>query len=172
MKGEYQGACFPFWGKGLLGPLVLTFDRRGRLYVGSITEPAWMGQPDRGALYRIEFSGRVPFEMHSVHARPWGFEVVFTRPVDPLTAGAPASYRLQHYQYSYGPQYGSAELDRTAVAVRSARVKRDGRSVELRTEPLTKGRVYRIRARGVRSRAGEALIHSEAAYTMNEVPDE
>src|SRR5262249_23067264 len=35
VNGEYQGACFPFWGKGLLGPLTLAFDPRGRLYVGS-----------------------------------------------------------------------------------------------------------------------------------------
>ena len=38
VTGAYQGACFPFWGKGLLGPLTLAFDnRKGQLYVGSIT---------------------------------------------------------------------------------------------------------------------------------------
>jgi mono/diheme cytochrome c family protein/glucose/arabinose dehydrogenase len=50
VNGEYQGACFPFWGTGLLGPVSLTFDSRGRLWVGGITEPGWMAQPDRGAL--------------------------------------------------------------------------------------------------------------------------
>ena len=39
VNGVYQGVCFPFWGRGLMGPLTLCFDRRGRMYVGSITEP-------------------------------------------------------------------------------------------------------------------------------------
>src|SRR5205814_3008216 len=42
VNGEVQGSCFPFWGKGLMGPVVLTFDPKGRLWVGSITEPGWM----------------------------------------------------------------------------------------------------------------------------------
>ena len=58
VNGVYQGACFPFWGKGLLGPVTLAFDPRGKLYVGGITEPGWMAQPDRGALFRIDFTGR------------------------------------------------------------------------------------------------------------------
>ena len=57
VNGVYQGACFPFWGKGLLGPLCLAFDPRGHLYVGGITEPGWMAQPDRGALSEmVEFA--------------------------------------------------------------------------------------------------------------------
>src|SRR6266478_9002428 len=63
INGEYQGACFPFWGKGLLGPVSLAFDPRGRLFVGGITEPGWMAQPDRGALFRVDFTGQTPFEM-------------------------------------------------------------------------------------------------------------
>ena len=56
--------------------------RRGQLYVGGITEPGWMAQPDRGALFRIDFTGEVPFEMQSIHVRPRGFRIVFTAPVD------------------------------------------------------------------------------------------
>ncbi|MFO0822641.1 MAG: hypothetical protein U0792_05890 [Gemmataceae bacterium] len=44
VNGVYQGACFPFWGKGLLGPVTLAFDPRGKLYVGGITEPGWMAR--------------------------------------------------------------------------------------------------------------------------------
>ena len=172
VKGEYQGACFPFRGRGLLGPLALTFDRRGRLLVGGITEPAWMGQPDRGALYRLEYVGPPPFEIHSVHARPRGFELVFTRPVDRETAENPSSYRLHHYRYQYGPEYGSPELDRTDVPVTRAACGADRRRVELTTPGLVRGRVYRLRAGGVRSASGEPLVHSEAAYTLNEIPEE
>src|SRR5205823_14830481 len=90
VNGEYQGACFPSWGKGLLGPLTLAFDPKGRLYVGGITEPGWMAQPDRGALFRIDYTGEVPFEMKSIRALPHGFRILFTRPADPATARNPA----------------------------------------------------------------------------------
>jgi mono/diheme cytochrome c family protein len=170
VNGVYQGACFPFWGKGLLGPLCLAFDPRGKLYVGSITEPGWMAQPDRGALFRIDYTGRMPFEMRTIRARPNGFRIEFTAPVDPVTAGNAASYRLEHYRYEYTGAYGSPELDRTTVKLESVHVSRDGMSVELTTGPLVKDRVYLLTAGGVRSAKKEALVNSAGAYTLNEVP--
>jgi hypothetical protein len=172
VNGQYQGACFPFWGKGLLGPVSLAFDpARGPLYVGSITEPGWMAQPDRGALFRIDYTGQVPFEMQAVHVRPRGFRIVFTRPVDGATAGRPASYRLEHYRYETTGAYGSPELDRTAMTVEHAEVSADGRSVELTTSPLVRDRVYMIEVNGVRDTQGTAAVNPIAAYTLNEVPE-
>src|SRR5258706_6416082 len=101
VNGVYQGACFLFWGKGLLGPLVLAFDPAGRLYVGGITMPGWMGQPDRGALFRIEFTGETPFEMESIHVLPRGFRVRFTAPVSAESARNPSDWRIEHYRYEY-----------------------------------------------------------------------
>ena len=49
-------------------------------------------------------------------------------------------------------------------------VSADGRSADLFTAPLVKDRVYLIQARGVRSGAGEALVHPTGAYTLNEIP--
>jgi glucose/arabinose dehydrogenase len=170
VNGQYQGACFPFWGPGLLGPLTLAFDPRGRLWVGSITEPGWMAQPDRGALFRIDFTGRVPFEMKSIRVLPHGFRVVFTQPVSPRTARDPASYQIDHHRYEYTGAYGSPELDRARLAVERVELAPDGCSADLVTAPLVKDRVYMIQARGVRSAKGEELVHPTGAYTLNEVP--
>jgi mono/diheme cytochrome c family protein len=170
VNGEYQGACFPFWGRGLLGPLTVAFDPRGRLWVGGITEPGWMAQPDRGALFRIDFTGPEPFEMQTIRVLPRGFRIVFTRPVSALTARDPASYKVEHYRYEYTGAYGSPELDRTAAAVERVELAADGRSVDLITAPLVKDRVYWIEARGVRSAGGEPLVHPAGAYTLNEIP--
>jgi hypothetical protein len=172
VNGVYQGACFPFWGKGLLGPVSLAFDSRGHLYVGGITEPGWMAQPDRGALFRIDFTGQTPFEMRSIRVRPRGFRVVFTAPVDRTAAGDPSSYRLEQFRYEYTGAYGSPELDRATVRVERAEVSADGRSVELTTAPLVADRVYLIEAAGVRSAAGERLVHPTGAYTLNAIPAE
>lgn len=169
INGVYQGACFPFYGRGLLGPLALTFDPKGRLWVGSITEPGWMAQPDRGALYRLDYVGPTPFEIQSIHVQPQGFRLVFTKPVQPSTLTAHLSIKVEHYRYEYTSAYGSPELDRTRVSIEKATLSLDGRSVEV-TVPLVKDRVYRINASGLRSTDGETLVHPEGAYTLNEIP--
>jgi hypothetical protein len=170
VNGEYQGACFPFWGQGLLGPLSLAFSPRGPLYVGGITEPGWMAQPDRGAVFRIDYTGQVPFEMHSIRVLPQGFCIHFTSPVSLATARDPASYHIEHYRYEYTGAYGSPELDRTNVAIERVEVAADGKNAELFLAPLVKDRVYLIQARGVRSAKGETLANPAGAYTLNEIP--
>ncbi len=170
VNGQAQGSCFPFWGKGLLGPVVLTFDPKGRLWVGSITEPGWMAQPDRGAVHRIQFTGEAPFEMRDFNVLPQGFRVNFTTPADPRTAADPSAYAVEHYRYEYTGAYGSPELDRTRVPVESVRVTAEGRSAELALPPLVKDRVYLITARGVKSAKGEPLVHPTGAYTLQEIP--
>jgi hypothetical protein len=170
VNGEYQGACFPFWGEGLLGPLVLTFDPKGRLFVGSITEPTWMRQPDRGALFRIDYTGEVPFEIQSIHVLPRGFRLVFTRPVRPETAQTQSAYNIEHYHYEYTGAYGSPELDRTSLPIERIAWQSGGRAVDLVTAPLVKDRVYAITANGIRSEQGESLVHPTGVYTLNEVP--
>jgi hypothetical protein len=170
VNGEYQGACFPFWGQGLLGPLTLSFSPHGPLYVGSITEPGWMAQPDRGAVFRIDYTGQIPFEMHSIRVRPQGFRINFTSPISQATAHDPAAYHIEHYRYEYTGAYGSPELDRTNVPIERVEVAADGKSAELFTAPLVKDRVYLIQARGVRSATGSVLVHPAGAYTLNELP--
>lgn len=170
INGEYQGACFPFWGRGLLGPLNLAFDPRGRLFVGSITEPGWMAQPDRGALYRIDHTGEVPFEIKTLRIRPDGFRIEFTRPATPASARDPKSYRVESWRYEYTGAYGSPEYDRAASPIERIEVADDGRSANLIMKPPVKDRVYLIRAGGVRSPAGEGLVHDSGAYTVNEAP--
>ena len=170
VNGVYQGSCFPFWGQGLLGPLTLAFDPKGRLFVGSIHEPAWMAQPDRGALFRLDFTGQTPFEMQSIKILPRGFRILFTQPVDAKTANALASYKIESFRYEYTGAYGSPELDRTTTKIESIKVAPDGLSADLLTTSLKTDRVYMIDARGVRSQKSEALVHPTGAYTLNEIP--
>lgn len=171
VNGVYQGACFPFWGKGLLGPVTLAFDPRGPLYVGGITEPGWMAQPDRGAVFRIDYTGELPFEMRSIHVRPRGFQVVFTRPIERNSGQDNASYRVERYRYEYTGAYGSPELDPTILDLDAVTVAADGLSAALKLKaPFLADHVYRITAAGVRSGRGESLVFPTGAYTLNEIP--
>ncbi len=170
VNGVYQGACYPFWGKGMLGPLVLAFDLKGRLFVGGITEGSCGAHPDRGGLFRIDFTGQTPFEIESIHARPRGFRLTFTKSVDPRTARDAASYLVEHYRYAYSGEYGSPELDRTRVQPVRIELAKDGRTIDLELPRLIQDRIYMIHPEGVRSSHGEPLVHPVGAYTLNEIP--
>ncbi len=170
VNGVYQGACFPFWGSGLLGPLVMAFDSLGHLYVGSLTMPNWMGQPDRGAVYRIQRVGDLPLELCSIHVAPAGFRVVFTQPVDPASVNNPSDWKLEQYRYEYTGAYGSPELDRRRVDIRRINLEPDGQVADLLTEPLKRGWIYSIRASKLRSPSGQDAANNVGVYTMNEIP--
>ena len=172
VNGVYQGACFPFWGTGLLGPLVLDFDLNGRLFVGAITQPGWMAQPDRGALFRIEYTGATPFEIESIRVRPSGFRLVLTKTVRPDSAINPTAYSIEHYRYEFSGAYGSPELDRTPLAIKNIAVGDTATVIEITSAPLVTNRVYSISAAGIRSAAGEPLVHPIGVYTLNTVPAE
>jgi hypothetical protein len=130
-----------------------------------------MAQPDRGALFRIDCTGEVPFEMQSMHAPPQGFRIVFTKPVNKDTIDGPKTFRLESYRYEYTGAYGSPELDRATVKIEKVTVSADGKTVGLATAPLVKDRVYYLTLGGLLSSAsGEKPVHSVAAYTLNEIP--
>lgn len=170
VDGRYQGACFPFregFGSGCL-PVLMT--EKGRLFVGG-TNRGWGSRgPKPFALERLDWSGKVPFEIHEMHARPDGFALTFTHPVDPATASDPKSYRLLTYTYIYQSSYGSPEVDETRPTIDRAEVSDDGRQVVLRVSKLQEGHVHELHLDGVRSAEALPLLHKEAYYTMNAIP--
>ncbi len=170
VNGHYQGVCFPFlegFGSGTL-PVLITRD--GVMFVGG-TNRGWGSRGSKPySLERVTWTGKVPFEVHEIHARPDGFELTFTKAVDPKTAGNPESYDLQTYTYIFQASYGSPEVDHTTPKIRSAHVAADGRSVRLVIDGLKRGHVHEFHLDGIRSASGQPLWHSEAYYTLNEIP--
>ena len=170
VNGYYQWACFPFRRGFASGNLALRFDDRGALFVGG-TNRGW-GSRGREpfALERLQWTGRTPLEIRTMSARPDGFELSFTEPVDPRTAGDVRSYRLQTYTYIYQASYGSPEVDHTEPKITRATASADGRSVRLTVDRLVEGHVHELHADGVRSASGLPLLHAEAYYTLNFIP--
>jgi hypothetical protein len=103
-------------------------------------------------------------------ARPGGFELEFTQPVDPVSAGSAASYRMSSFTYLHHEKYGSPEVDARPVAIVRATVSEDRRRVRLVAEGLRPGYVHELHLEGVRNALGEALLHDEAYYTLNAIP--
>ncbi|MBI4613325.1 MAG: hypothetical protein HY720_06910 [Planctomycetes bacterium] len=169
--GEYQGACFPFRSGFDCGVNRLVFGPDGSLFVG-MTDRGWGSVGGRRwGLQRLVYTGDVPFEVLSMRATPDGFELRFTHPVDRAAAGNPASYKMASFRYNRWETYGSPEVDRKQHRIAAARVSEDGLSVRLVVEGLRPFHVHELRFPGVRDAAGGPLLHAEAYYTLNRVPE-
>jgi hypothetical protein len=170
IDGVWQGACYPFREGLSTGILNVHFTPGGHLLTGG-TNRGW---PVRGtdpfALERIEWTGVVPFEIQRITINTDGFDVRFTRPLDPVTASDPASYVLGTFTHEYHAGYGGPEVDRTVPKVESVSLSADGLTATLALDELRIGHVHEFDLRALRSREGETLVHRDAYYTVNRVP--
>jgi glucose/arabinose dehydrogenase len=169
-SGRYQGACFPFRQGFGSGNVPVRFGKDGSLFVGG-TSRGWGSRgPKPFAIERLIWTGKVPFEIHEMRAKPDGFELTFTQPVDPATAGAVESYRMNTFTYIYQASYGSPEVDQTTPKITKVEVARDRKSVRLWVDGLQEGHIHDLTAAGVRSHDGQPLLHAKAYYTLNSIP--
>ena len=122
------------------------------------------------ALERLRWTGKMPFEMKTIEAKPDGFLVTFTKPADPKTAADPDSWSLSSYTYKYQKAYGSPEMDPKPVQITKVTLARDHLSVHLACTDLRRGYVHELHADGVRAAEGEPLLHADGYYTLNRVP--
>jgi hypothetical protein len=170
VNGRYQGACFPFRSNFGSGNVPVRFGQDGSLFVGG-TNRGWGSRGTKPfAIERVVWTGKVPFEIREMHAKPDGFELTFTEPVDPATAAKPESYVLKTYTYIYQAAYGSPEVDQTTPKILRIDVGPDGKSVQLHVDRLEEGHVHDLTAAGVRSAEGRPLLHPNAYYTLNYIP--
>lgn len=170
VQGHYQGACIPFksgFGSGNLGMLMTD---AGSLFVGG-TDRGWGARGGKPfALERLDWTGKVPFEVHEVRAKADGFEFTFTEPIDVATASDPKSYAVQTYTYIYQGDYGSPEVDQTKPTIDSIDVSADGKTVRLHINKLVEGHVHEMQLKGLKNAAGQHLLHSQVYYTLNYLP--
>jgi glucose/arabinose dehydrogenase len=171
VNGCYQGACFPFRAGFSCGIVPVRFAPDGSLFVGG-TNRGWGSRGNKPfSLERVVWTGKVPFEIHEMRARPDGFELTFTQPLDPKTAGDVKSYQVKTFTYIYQSSYGSPEVDQTTPAIERVVLGSDGKSVRLYLSRLEEGHIHELHAAGVRSAAGLPLLHKEAYYTLNVIPN-
>ena len=171
VSGHYQGACFPFLKGFASGSLALEMTDNGKMFVGG-TNRGWGSRGRRPfAVERVDWTGKVPFEILEMQARPDGFELTFTEPVDSATVENIESYELSTYTYIYQSSYGSPEVDHTTPTLTKAVAGADGQSVRLYVDALQEGHVHELHCDGVRSANGLPLLHAQAYYTLNYIPE-
>jgi len=170
INGKYQGACFPFRSGFESGVNRLCFGPDGSLYVG-MTNRGWGSLGGRSdGLQRLVYTGVVPFEIRTMELTTSGFDLTFTKPLDRDSAARVAAYSLSSFTYLYSSHYGSEEVDRRAEKVQAVAVAADGKRVSLTVDGFRPGRVYELHLQDVRSADGEAVLHPEGYYTLNEIP--
>jgi hypothetical protein len=171
IDGHYQGACIPFLEGFGSGTLAVEFADDGSLFVGG-TNRGWGSRGTKPfALERVRWNGKVPFEILTMSAKPDGFELTFTEPVDPETATDITNYTLPTYTYIFQSSYGSPEVDHVDSLVKRATVSEDGKTVRLYVDKLHRGHVHELHLDGLKSQKGLPLLHPVAYYTLNYIPE-
>lgn len=172
VNGVWQGACYPFREGLATGLLACQFTPQGDLIVGG-TNRGWpVRGPREFALQRLDWTGKVPFEIKEINARPNGFLVTFTEPVDRAIASNPDSYSVTTYTHIYQQGYGSPEVDHTNPTIVKSDVSDDGMQAWLQVDGLVQGHVHEFDLQPIRSLEGKKLVHTNAYYTLNEIPND
>ncbi len=170
VNGVWQGACYPFREGLSTGILNVQFTPMGRLLCGG-TNRGW---PVRGikpfALERLDWTGRMPFEIKRINITPDGFKFTFTKPVDEKTGNNAKAYKVTTFTHKYHGGYGGPEVDRTEPVVKSAKLATDGLSATIALSELKLGHVHEFNLDGLLDRDKGELLHRHAYYTVNEVP--
>ncbi len=170
VNGVYQGASYPFrqgFATGLIGGALT---ERGQIFVGGSKRGWPVRAPAERALQRLDWTGKVPFEVHSMRVKPDGFELRFTVPVDIATARDPRSYTLETFTHHFYRAYGGPEIEQADQRIISATPSADGLSVRLVVDALVLGHIHELHLPGVRDRTGQPLLHDVAYYTLNQIP--
>jgi hypothetical protein len=170
VNGIKQGVVFPFrlgFASGLIGGRM---DGEGRIFTGG-SDRGWGARGGKPYCFeKCEWTGKTPFEVHEMRAKADGFELTFTQPIDPKTAGDLKSYSMREFTYAYREAYGGDEIDEILPSITAAELGADGQSVRLKISPLTQGHIHELHFEGVRNTAGHPLLHTVGYYTLNEIP--
>lgn len=172
INGEYQGVVFPFRQGFESGVLRMSWGSDHSMFVG-MTSRGWNSTgPELYGVQQLVWSGETPFEIKEIHAKPDGFELTFTKPVDPETAGNPDSYAITGFTYKYHSTYGSDIINQEPAPVTHVQVADDRLSARLVVDNIREGYIHEIKAEGVTEEAtGYPLLHSVGYYTMKNIPE-
>jgi Glucose / Sorbosone dehydrogenase len=165
VDGQMQGACVPFIDKAGLrkGNNRMVFAKDGSLWVGQ-TDHGWAG--DKG-IQRISWTGKMPLDLLGMKLTKKGFDLTFTKPLDPEVAGKPATYKCKRYYYEYHQAYGSKQYDLADVLVGAVTLSADRKTVSLELPELRAWRVYELRLDDLKAADGTPIGNPLVCYTLN-----
>jgi cytochrome c len=184
VDGFLQGCAFRF-AAGLPEKIVALHSAIPNAIVAWFDVSRQPASTRRNALCFMRQNERVTFEMYAVRAMTNGFEIEFTKPLDPRGGWEPESYYVEQWPFKIGSDEGNkSEPEAQARAhpprrdgirypVKSASVSADRKRVFLEIENLKESHVVYIRLLPpCYSKDGERPWSTEAWYTLNVIPRE
>jgi cytochrome c551/c552/glucose/arabinose dehydrogenase len=172
VNGEFQGVAFDFRAGFQSGVLRMNWGHDGSLFVGETNRGWGSAGTTNSGLQRLMWTDKVPMEMKTVRAKPDGFEVEFTMPIDVASAKDLNSYYGRSYIYKYHPVYGSPTVQEEKLAIKGVKVSPDGMSLRIVVDNLRQYYVHELSLGGIKSaEGGLPLLHATAYYTLNNIPD-
>ena len=170
VNGGYQGAVWKFLEDFRCGIIPARMGQDATLFVGG-SNRGWAARGGKNFTFeRVRWTGKTPFEMHEMHAKPDGFVITFTEPIDASSAKKIDSYKAAAWTYIYQKGYGSPEVDKVTPVIDKVTVAPDKKSIHLKVSGLTRGHVHHFNLNGVKSSSGKTLWHPDVYYTLNEIP--
>jgi hypothetical protein len=168
VSGQLQGACIAFYDNAGLKPGTnrIAFDKDGVLWTGH-THLSWAGGD---GIQRIRWNGKVPFDVLTMSLTADGFELTFTKPVDPATI-RPEAFAFKRYYYEYHQAYGSPIMDARPIPVTSAVASKDGLGVTLKLGELKAGFLHELTLKGLKAGDGALPVNPLITYTVNRLRD-
>jgi glucose/arabinose dehydrogenase len=147
----------------------------GQLYV--VGFKGWQTSAARDtAFQRVRYRGGAVHMPRALHVTKRGIRVEFTDPLDPASASDKDAYVLERWNYVWSNRYGSPEISlvkppppeqlkglnesftqRDPIAIRSARLEPDGRTVFLEVDDLKPVMQMRLRI-DVRAKGGARVL--------------
>lgn len=170
VNGQFQGACIPFIDhQGLrMGNNRLAFSPDGDLWVGQ-TEHGWAGAK---GIQRIRFTGKAPFDIHTMKLTKDGFDLTFTQALSKAALDA-AAFHLRHYYYDYykkdlgEPVDTSIQVDVQELPIAELSLSSDHRTVSIKIDELKPGYIYELKLDNLRSKQLSSLENNLICYTLN-----
>lgn len=173
VDGQWQGSAHRFTAglRGGVNRLLVGPD--GSLWAGELgVSGNWM-EPGRAleGLERLVWNGAPVFDLLAASARANGFVLTFTEPLAMDLGWDAGAFSAMQWRYMPTIDYGGPKMDEETLAVKSASVSADRRSVFLEIDGMREGRVVLLRVLpGFISDAGRPLWAGDAYYTLNRIP--
>ncbi|MFO1461201.1 MAG: heme-binding protein, partial [Verrucomicrobiota bacterium] len=149
--------------------------RDGQLYTCGLV--VWQSNgAKQGAFHRVRYTGKPVTMVRDLRVKANGVVLTFTRPLDKATVSDLENYAVDRWNYDWAEHYGSPEFSvkeparkgHDPVAVKSARLSADGKTLSLELEdviPVMQQRV-KLRLKG----ADGADVAQEVWHTIHKVP--
>ncbi|MBK7645450.1 MAG: DUF1080 domain-containing protein [Planctomycetes bacterium] len=169
VRGQMQGACMLL--RQRIGSAIrVHFASDGTLFTG-LTNRGWGGLGPSAGVARVRWNGKTPFEIEHVHLVQDGFELALSEPLAPSWKPDPADVIATQYHYDWWWEYGSPERGTRMLTGTTLETSADRKQLVVHFSDLAAGEVAKVKLSGLVSASGQALLHDEFAYTVNQLPE-